>query len=148
MSELIKLKDFYKTINRAILWIAKDLRRKNKKLTHTIFDASELNESAALSLSPSNAEQLMDYLVMLNYIVRTEKIGPSGNYYNVHRKVFNVLHKSELDKKFVKDIKAPETGYCLTRGENKTFRMICAGKQCKFYFSSEKKCVQGKFFMK
>jgi hypothetical protein len=135
-------------VNEAILWIARDLRRKKQELTHTIFTASELNEKAGLNLSSLHTKELMDYLSRLNFVVRTDHIGTTGHYYNVHRKVFTVLHKGLINKRFVKKVNNPAKGWCLTQTDQKTYRMGCSGRKCKFYLDSAKECIQGKFFVK
>ena len=135
-------------VNEAIVWLAKDLRKNKPALTHTIFTASELNEKAGLSLSKMHESILLSYLEKTSFVVKTNKIGPTGPYFNIHRNPFIALHKGDGDSKFVSKLENPEIGFCLTKTKKKTYRMVCAGRKCKFFLASEKQCIQGKFFMK
>jgi hypothetical protein len=135
-------------VNEAMLWMAEDMRTDNPVLTHTLFSGMELNEKAGLKLSKVNVHSLLSYLERTNFITRTEKVGPTGPYFNVHRKVFGVLHPRKRNKDFVRRISHPQVGFCITEAKGKFYRLVCAGRKCKFYFDSEKQCLQGKFFMK
>jgi predicted transcriptional regulator len=129
-------------------WIVKDVSSKNQVLTHTIFTAEELKKAASVELSVLETPELINKLLNMQIIQRTNKIAPEGIYYNVHLRVYNAIHKTRTNRRFLKSQESHLLdGFCFTKTKVMTHRLICAGRECKFYFPSEKVCFQNKFFM-
>lgn len=137
-----------KEIEEAMRWLAQDIKLDKPVLTHTIFSGEELAKAMGLGKSSAQIEEFMRYLELAHCVERINKYGPDGQYYNVHKRVFHLFSESRANKDFVREYKTPDNGFCFVITPQKTYRIGCTGRKCKFYLATEKQCIQGKFFMK
>lgn len=135
-------------VEKAITFLALDCQKTHSTFVNTIFSGKDLNERAGLELSQPQVIELMRHLETQCYVVRTDKQGTDGDYFNIAPHVYLILHKTRFDARFVRNLKTPETGFCIFKTKNRTFRQPCEGRKCPYYLASEKHCVLGKFFIK
>lgn len=134
--------------NEAVMeWIAKDVQLDSPLLTHTIFSGKELIQALGVELNVGQIQELLRALEIAHFVERTNKIGPDGEYYNVHRRILIQNSKSRANKDFIRQLSAPDEGFCIIVTPNKSYRLECAGRKCKFFLASEKQCVLKKFFL-
>lgn len=137
-----------KEVEEAMRWIALDIKSDCPKVTHTLFSGAELAKAMGLEKTPAQIGEFMRYLELAHCVERTNKLGPDGIYYNVHKRVFYLFSESRANKDFVREYSTPDEGFCFVITSQKTYRLGCAGRKCPFFLASEKECVQGKFFLK
>lgn len=135
-------------LDAATLFLARDARKPEPEFVHTLFSGKELSDAANLNLSDIHLSVFMRDMEWKGMVVRTNKSGPDGAYYNLATHVFKVLHKHRANTRFVANRIVPEDGFCLMFTAQKTHRLCCEARNCKFFFDKEKKCVQEKFFIK
>jgi hypothetical protein len=123
-----------------------DAKKRAPKLIHTIFSNVELFDAAGVTPNEQEAFDTMKMLEGMHFVYRIKKAGPDGDYFNLGQKVFNKLAPNRRDRKFVRSLREPEAGFCITKSKKRTYRMQCTGRKCRFFLDSEKICIQNKFF--
>lgn len=135
-------------LDEIIAWIIKDIQQENPIIAHSLFSGKELVTAVGeLNLNLGQIQELLRALELAHAISRTNKVGPDGEYYNIHRRMFIQHSLSRTNKDFIRQLNAPDEGFCHIITPNKTYRLECAGRKCKFFLASEKQCVLKKFFL-
>jgi len=137
------------TIKKTVEWLSADIAKQEPQLVSTIFDAQELQDAVGLDLDEILLEELVILLEGINWIVRTDKVGPNGTYYNIAPRVFSAIHPNKYSGKIIKRLtKVNNDGFCIIKTEKRCYRQLCQAKACLFFFDSQNRCIKGKLFLR
>jgi hypothetical protein len=131
---------------KAIEFLIKDLSSKSPVLINCLFTVDELLEWAKIVLEHDKKLYFVENLHKMHVVSKTDKRSAFGFYYNVSRRLYRRFRKNKEDKKWLGVERSLKSGFCILNTPIQNYRMMCKGKGCKFFLTTENACVKERVF--